>query len=139
MDFECDIIQHAWPRQMPHGECGTTDRRFPPHGVEVSGEIATDHQTHELVVSDAGRVYRRHMLTVLEYGNTIGNREDLIEPMGNEQDRYAPSAQVADERQQMRLLACTQCRSGLVHHQDAWSQGQRPSNLDKLLLRNAQL
>src|SRR5690349_19756515 len=111
MDFECDIIQHARPRQMPHGECGATDRRFPPHGVEISGEIATDHQTHELVVSEAGRVNRRHMLTVLEYGNTIGNCEDFIEPMGNEQDGYAPSAHVTYERQKMGLLARAQCRS----------------------------
>ena len=48
------------------------------------------------------------------------------------------AAQIAHQREQMRLFARAQRRGRLVHHQDARAQGQRPSNFDKLLLGDSQ-
>src|SRR4029079_3193046 len=67
-------------------------------------------------------------------GDGVADREDLVEPVRDEQHRGAALAQRLDDPEQALYLVPGQRRRRLVHDQYARVEGERLGDLDDLLI-----
>ncbi len=73
-----------------------------------------------------------------EDGEALGDREDLVELVGDEHERDAAPAQGLHEREQAGHLVVGQRRRGLVHDDDPGLVHQRPADRGQLLVRDGE-
>src|SRR6185437_16155900 len=85
-----------------HGFTGTRLGR--PRREEIS-ELAPDHHRDQAFTRNVRDLMRADETTILQYGDTIADRKDLIEAMGNEEHRYAALEQATETIEQQRHLA----------------------------------
>jgi hypothetical protein len=116
------------------GEAARLDQRRPvtlgqrAHAADGSRhQLATDHRRHQ-----AGRgQFRRRELpdhgAVAQYRDAVGHRIDLIQEMGDEQDRHAALAQLVHHREQLAHLVLVEARGRFIEDQHAsrYAQGAR--------------
>ncbi len=76
---------------------------------------------------------------VAEHGDPVGDGEDLVEPVRDEDDAGALLDDRPDRREQAGGFRRRQCRGRLVEDEDAAAAAKRPADLDELALRQRQL
>ena len=108
-------------------------------GQRRVGLAAADHPSDQLVAIELrDRRSRRGVPAVAEDGDTIADREDLLELVRNVEDRDALAPQAPD-RLEERLGLVERDRGGrLVEEQDARVQRQGAGDFDQLLLCRAE-
>ena len=68
----------------------------------------------------------------------VGDLQRLLEVMRDVDDRHAPGREIADDLEQKLHFSRGERGGGLVHDEDAAVDGERPRDLDDLLLAEAQ-
>ncbi len=97
-------------------------------------DVATDHQRDQLGrrgLVDAAGV---DVGPVAHHGDGVGEGEDLVEAVGDEDERAALVAQAAGDGEETVHLDTAECRGGLVHHEEAGVEGDGLGDLDDLLV-----
>ena len=77
---------------------------------------------------------RQHVAAVAHHGDALAEREDLLEPMRDEEHRVAARAQRLDDAEQPVDLRGRQRGRRLVHHDHPRVRRQRLRDLDELLV-----
>ena len=77
---------------------------------EEVGHIAADHLPHELVDARLGDRGRVDVRAVAHDGDGVAEREDLVEPVGDEQQCAALVAQAAGDREEPLDLDAAEAR-----------------------------
>ena len=98
------------------------------------GKIAADHRADEVVGGQAGQLARQHEAPVAQDGHALAEREDLLEPVRDEEDGDARLAQRRRDAEQALDLDRRQGGGRLVHHDHPRVERQRLGDLDELLL-----
>ena len=70
---------------------------------------------------------------VLEHGHPVTDGADLLEPVGDVDDRDALGREVADDLEEPLHLTAVEHRGGLVHDDEPGVAGQRPRHAHDLL------
>ena len=97
-----------------------------------------DHVAHQLGARHAGGGRAEHAPAVAQHGDAIGDLEDLVEPMRDEQHEQAAPLQLGDGVEQAQALLGRQHRGGLVEREDARRRRQGARDLDELARRDAE-
>jgi hypothetical protein len=125
----------------PSREVLDLEHRAADLGLELReelGELAADHAAHELVGVHVGRAPVVRDLAVAQDGDGVADREDLVEPVGDEEHAGAALLERSDHPEEPLDLVPGERRGGLVHDQHARVEGQRLGDLDDLLVGDAQ-
>ena len=93
-----------------------------------------DHVTHENVVLEGAFTTVKHFDAVAQHGDAVGDFEDLVELVADEDHRDAGAAQLADDVEQPGYLAGGQRRRRLVHDNQLGIAGKRAGDGDELAL-----
>ncbi len=101
-------------------------------------ERPADHQLDGPVVRHLLDRRGRDEQPVAQDRDPVGDAVDLLHAMADEHHRHALGPQPLDHLEQAVDLAPGQRRGGLVHDEDARLGGERPGDLDELLLGAAQ-
>ena len=101
-------------------------------------QFATDHQGHQLLTVVIGHRLDADQLAVAQYRNALGDTGQLFEPVRNINDRHASSLQARDLFKQHLDFTSSKHRRGLVEDQYMAVADQVTSDLDHLLVTNAQ-
>ena len=118
-----DLEEHVADRRL--------DLREERHGP-------ADHVADEVGRGELGRRRRDDVAAVAEDGRPVAQREDLVEPVADEEDRDAAVAQPADDREQPLDLVGGERGGRLVEDEDARLDRQRLGDLDQLLVGHRQ-
>ena len=105
--------------------------RVRAHGLEV----APQHRRDEMKLVDLGHAARHHRAPVAHHGDPVADLIELVEPMGDEDDRHALGAQAAHDVEQHRDLAFVERGGRLVHDDEPRLERNRARNRDHLLDR----
>ena len=97
-------------------------------------DVAADHRAHQVAGGQPADRLRQDAPPVAQHGHPLADREDLLEPVGDEHDRGTVLAQALDDAEQPRDLGGRQRRGRLVHHHHPRVKRQRLGDLDDLLL-----
>ena len=76
---------------------------------------------------------------VTEDDHTIGAGFDLVQPVGDKDDRHAIGLELADDPHQPIGLGGRQAGSRLIHNDDAGVERKRLGDLQKLALRKGEV
>src|SRR5438067_1515417 len=76
---------------------------------------------------------------ITQDSDAIGDHFDLFETVRDVEDGNSLAFQVSDYLKETIGLPLGQAGGGLIHDDDARTQGQRPGNLDQLLLANREM
>ena len=106
--------------------------------VNPCGDVAADHRAHQVTGGQLADRLRQHPPPIAQHGHALADRKDLLQAVGDEDDRDAVLAQALDDAEQPRDLSGGERRGRLVHHDDAGVERQRLADLDDLLLGNRQ-
>ena len=135
-DVEGDVGEHPFPRQSLDLQRDLTGR-----GVrlgEQRAEVAADHRPDDVVHGEGLDRVGTDEPTVAHDRHPLADREDLLEPVGDEQDRGTLRAQCADDLEQPSDLRGGQCCRRLVHHEDPGVERERLGDLHHLLVGDGQ-
>ena len=130
---EPDVAEDAHPGQAAHLEQDLADRVL---HLREERHRAADHVPDEVGGGELARRRRDDVPAVAEDGRAIAQREDLVQPVADEQDRHAAVAKPADDREQPLDLVGGQRCGRLVQDQRAGVHGQGLGDLDQLLVRH---
>ena len=97
-----------------------------------------DHRGHEIVARVLGDGALEHGRAVPQDLHAIGDLDDLVEAMGDVDDRDAALAKAPDEREEPLDLLVGERRRRLVQDQAARLADERARDLDDLALGDAQ-
>ena len=86
-------------------------------------------------VTDADRAVA-DLLAVAQADEVVGDAEDLVELVGDEDDRPALGLELRDDAEEIVDLVGRKCSGRLVHDDDLRLVRQRPRDLDQVLLRD---
>jgi hypothetical protein len=86
---------------------------------EERAHLASDHHADDIVDIGLGHAAAADIVAVAEHGVAIADLEDLLQPMGHEDDAEALVAEVARDAVELVDLARAQRRCRLVHHDQA--------------------
>jgi hypothetical protein len=108
-----------------------------PCGV---GDVASDHRAREAGVGEVVARSAGDDATVPEHGEVrvLGDREQLVELVADEEDRHAGRLQPPDDAQQPLDLLLRQRGGGLVQDQQARVVDQGPGDGDQLPIHHRQ-
>ena len=132
---EPDIAEDAHPGQAAHLEQDVADRVL--HLGEQRHRPA-DHVADEVGRGQRVRRRRHDVPAVAEHGRPIAQREDLVEPVADEQDRHVAVAEPAHDREEPLDLVGRQRRGRLVEDQHPGLDREGLGDLDQLLVRHRQ-
>jgi hypothetical protein len=82
------------------------------------GRGAADHQLGDADHRGGLGIERAHDLPVAQHGDVVGDLEDLVEPVGDEQDPHALARERAHDAEELGGLALGEHRGGLVEDQE---------------------
>ena len=108
--------------------------RFGKHLVDR----AADHQADELRLGDRGDRPVADLLAVAQADEVVGDAEDLVELVGDEDDRAALGLELRDDAEEVVDLVGRQRRGRLVHDDDLRLVRERAGDLDQVLLRDGE-
>ena len=120
---------------------GATEARDPERHVawlvagpdEEVADLTPDHLPDEEVLGHLAHWSRRDPAAVAEHGDAIGDPEDLVETVADEQHRDAAVSEPVDLAEQALRLVRRQRGGRLVHDQDPGVERDRLGDLDGLL------
>ena len=130
--LERDVGEHALARQpvdLQHDVTGV-DGQLRKESVHV----AADHRADDRLRRQLFDRLRQHVPPVAHDRDALTDREDLLEPVRDEEDRAAVGAERLDDAEQPRHLGRRQRRRRLVHHDHPRVRRQRLRDLDELLI-----
>lgn len=110
-------------------------------GARLRGvdHLAPDHHLDDPVHGGVGGGDRAGVLAVAQDGHTVGDRHDLVHPVGDVDDGHAAVAQTAHPLEQVEALGLRQGRGGLVEDEDLGGrEGQGAGDLHQLGLAHAE-
>ena len=99
---------------------------------------AADHQADQIGLVDVGDGAGANFLAVAQAGPAIGDAENLVELVRDEENRAIVFFQLLDDDEEIADLARRQRGGRLVHDDDARVMRQRAGDLDQMLLRDAE-
>ena len=106
---------------------------------DLLAELPTNHRFDHRRPIEAGNWPARGDVAVAEDHDVIGEGVDLVEPVGDVDNRHASVAQAADEREQSLDLLGGECRGRFVEHQQSGRTSHRPGDLEDLTLCHTEL
>jgi hypothetical protein len=112
------------------------DRRL---GREDIGNLAADHELDQLVGRRSLSGHRGDVFAVLEHRDPVGDREDLLQPVRDEDHRHPPVAQHAQRGKEEFHLALVECGSGFVQNEELRLGDECLGEFDKLSLGERKL
>ena len=101
--------------------------------------LASHHQVRDFAGRGRGPGDGPHKLAVAEYGDAIGQAEDLVHLVGDIDDGGALAAEPFDDPKQPGRFGLGQRAGGLVHNEDVGRQRQGLGDFDELLVADAKL
>ena len=101
----------------------------------VVAHVPVRHQTDQLRHGNVHDIPRGHVASVAEDGHALPDAKHLLHPVRDVHHGHAACGQASDRVEQLPDLALAQGGRRLVHDEDARLVGQRPCDLDHLLLR----
>ena len=107
-------------------------------GREQSAEVAPDHHGDQSRPGQLRHGGRADELAVLEHGDPVTKREDLLETVRNEEDRNAGVAKPPHPLEQELGLTARDDGGGLVQDEQLHLLNERPDDFDHLLVGNRQ-
>ncbi len=110
-----------------------------PPALDPQAHGSPDHELRELALAGLGRPPAPHHLSAADHGDPVGDLEDLVELVADEDDAGAVFAESAQNREDLVGLLGREHRGRLVEHEDARLAVDRFQDLDPLLLPDAQL
>ena len=131
MDLERHVDEDALARQTLDAQHRVADVLLLDDALR---QLTADHRAHEVVGRQAGHLAGEHETAVAEDGDAPAQRENLFEPVRDEQDRGACRAQRLDDAEQPLDLRRRERSRRLVHHDHPRVKRQRLRDLDDLLL-----
>jgi hypothetical protein len=102
-------------------------------------QLAADHPGDELARRRLGNRRGDDTLAVAEDGHPVGDPLDLVELVGDVDDRHPPRLELRDHPEEGVDLGRAEGGGRLVHHDQPGLPRQRPRDLDHLLLGDPQL
>jgi hypothetical protein len=78
-------------------------------------------------------------MTVAKHGEPVAETENFLQPMGDEDDRQALGLEGLDDASEIGDLHFAQGRGRLVHDDEPRAHGERPRDLDQLLLGHGKI
>ena len=102
-------------------------------------DVAAGHVAGELGGGERAARKLRHYLAIAHHGAPVGDGDDLVEAMGDVEDRDAGLLQAFDHREEARHLALLQRSRRLVENEHARIARERPRDGDRLALGEGQL
>ena len=130
-DVEADVMKDALTGEAAHGQdqVALLDR-----GARLQEpDLATDHVGDRPARRHLGARSRRDQATGAEHRDLVGDLENLLHAMTDEQDGDALVAEVLDQLEQLGDLVGGKRGGRLVHDQDANVERDRLADLDRLL------
>ncbi|MCY1226554.1 hypothetical protein D9M72_387890 [compost metagenome] len=135
--LEIDVLELGRVAVARNGEHRRADHHFLLRVDRTDG--AADHEAHQFVLADIGNQALIHHRSIAEDGVAIGNAEDLVELVTDEEDRLAVSLQPLDKRIEfVDFLVRQRCRR-LVHDDHLGIDGKRAGDRDEMFLGNAEI
>ena len=101
--------------------------------VDAQQHLAADHQLGQLLAAGVGGAAIGHHRTLAHHRDVVGNRHDLAQLVGDQDDGTALCLEVAQDAEQMVGLLRGQHAGRLVEDQDPGAAKQRLQDLDALL------
>ena len=117
------------------------------HGL-ADGDVAlgkdlvdrpADHEAHQVRLAHLGGLAFADLLAVAQADPAVGDAEDLVELVADEEDGAAFVLELLDQLEQLADLVAGQRRGRLVHDDDIGLVAECPGNLDHVLLRHREL
>jgi hypothetical protein len=135
-DGEGDVGEHALAGEPVHGEqrlarCDLLARR-------PFGQLPADHGPDQVARDQALELPAEHLPAVAHHGDPLAQREDLFQPVRDEQDGGARGAQRPHHVEEPVHLGRRERGRRLVHHDDPRLQRDGLADLDDLLVRDGQ-
>ena len=106
---------------------------------EVRRQRPADHLPHQRGLGQPARRTGADLAAVLEDGDRLAEVEDLLEPVGDVEDRHAAGLEPLDDRVEELDLVVGQRRGRLVHLDDPGVEADGLGDLDDLLLGHGEL
>ena len=103
--------------------------RVGAHGLEV----APEHRRDEMELVDVGHPARHHRAPVAHHRHPVADLIELVEPVGDEDDRDALGPQLPHDVEQNRDFAFVERRGRLVHDDELRLERHRAGDGDHLL------
>ena len=104
--IEADVVEHASTREAAYPQ--NHGARLRAAWRERLGEVSPDHHPHEVVPRDLRDPAAAHQLPVLEDRHSVGDLENLVQPMGDVDDGNPLLLQVPNDPEQVLQLVLRQ-------------------------------
>ena len=142
LHVEGDVLDHDDAAPVAHRQARDAQLHVARRGrrlVDGQEHAATDHQLGKFGDIGVGGAARRHHLALPHHRDIVGDRHDLAQLVGDQDDRLALVAQLPQHREEMVRLGRGQDAGGLVEDQDVGAAIQCLEDLDPLLAADGQL
>ena len=96
-------------------------------------ELAADHLGHQGVPGQLGDEVLADQGAVAQHGDPVGDLVDLVQEVGDEQDRDARVAQLADHAEELLDLVAVEAGRRLVQDEHLGLEHHGPADRDELL------
>ena len=102
-------------------------------------DIASDHHADDRPDIRAGDATGADVMAVAQHRVAVAKPENLLQPVGDEDDRQAFALELPDDAGEIGDLGLAQGRGRLVHDDKARAHRERAGDLDELLLRDREI
>ena len=109
------------------------------HRREQFRHASADHQRDDLSVGCSIQLALPHRPTVAKDRVTVADLSDLFEEMADVDDPHAGVAQLANDGEEVLNILASQRTGRLIEHDHLRVGGERPRDLNELLLSNREL
>jgi len=141
VDAERDVVDRPPTVVVEDGEAGDLERDLVGHG-RVGGlgrrQLGSDHQLGQVGGRDGIGVDGGDRLATSDHRDPVGDLEDLLELVVDEDDRRPAGLQLAQVAEQLLDLLGDQDRGRLVEDEDPGAAEEHLDDLDALLLADLQ-
>ena len=135
--LEGDAVELGRVREVGDGKHRRADVRRALREDVVDG--AADHHLDDGVLRGVGQKPLAHHLAVAEDGVAVGDAENLIELVADEEDRLALALQEFDEQKELLDLLGRECGGRLVHDDDLRVDRHGARDRDEVLVGDAEV
>ena len=102
-------------------------------------QLLAEHNGDELKLADLGHRPLRHRLAIPHDRHPVADGVQLVEAVGNEEDRDAVPLQAANHREEGLHLVLIEGRGRLIEHDELAGKGEGAGQRHHLLQRHVQL
>ena len=135
---EAHVVQELDPLVAGAGYMGngqSVARILGLRPCDVQAYLLADHHFGQHILVGLGGIDGTDVLAAAENGHAVGECQDLVELMGDDDDRFPVVPHTAQDREQHLGLLGSQHGGGLVQNQDVGVAVEDLDDLHRLLLR----